>query len=675
MPKFINGLEALLGLNRLSVSKKLLVLTLLFLSVISAMVTYTIITLDAQKSDGSVINIAGRQRMLTQKFTKEFYLALQQAKGENAHIDSAQMNKSKELFSISLKALSQGGKTYLDLGMKKPIELPGTDNPQINNKLKEVDILWQQLQAEVAQITPAEHTIKQLAQINKLSTTVLAKMNQAVVMLANDSDNKVQSMLGNQIWIWAFAVFASIMIAWIIANNITIPLSHVVISTQRISNGDLKAHPQEEPHRDELGALMIHVEKMRSVLSDVIHTVQQNSKQMSHSSLQIATISGDISSISKQEQESSKQVLNATTSLQQIATTVSEHIQQTTETAEKTNSIAEQGVNVVQQSINELSSAVDSVNITANQMESVRSATDRIHTIIEAIDNIAAQTNLLALNAAIEAARAGEHGRGFAVVADEVRNLASRTAESTTEITGLIGELTTQVEGSVESMQQVTIQVHQSQEKSEQTLSAFDAMTEGIHRNTENTAQIAQLNQQQAEQLTSLHSELNELFNVLELSTEKAGSTSLVANDLHIVSEELDKLLAKFSTDSVAAPVRKTDEQRYFPRIDNRIKVILEHGENRSEGITQDISMTGIQVKCLQPFEGRSDQTLQVHLYLPREEPEEEEEVLVIQGRIVHTDENSDGIFYGVNFNSMDNSEENKLKDIFDYFKKAHNFA
>lgn len=667
MPQKSNAFK---WLNYLSVKQKLIFLLVFILGSLSFMSLYTIITLDKQKQDASVINIAGRQRMLSQKYSKEFFIALQQAQINDGKINTRQMEKTRRLFDQSLTAISQGGATYLDLTMNKKITLPAENNRQILAKLDEVKQLWQQLQTLIKTVDPLNYQINQLSNINKLSVELLANMNKAVVMFAQNSEQKVQKMLTYQKISWIITLILSSLFGWLIANNITLLLQEIVTTTKRVGHGDLKFYPYDNEHKDELGVLALQVDKMRSVLSEIIHTVQQNSRQMTHSSSQIATISNEISNVNKKQKDGSARVLDATSSLRNIATSVSEHINEATKTTTDTQTIAAQCMTVVQESINELDDAVRSVEVTSTQMSSVKNATNQIHNIIEVIENIAAQTNLLALNAAIEAARAGEHGRGFAVVADEVRSLASRTADSTTQITNLIDELTNEVENSVASMNNVTGQVHQSQQKSQQTLAAFDSMQDGILRNSHNSTEIAQLNQQQSEYLSSLQIELNRLFEILELSSEKANSTSLVATDLHKVSEQLDKLLGRFETDSVSAATRNDNEKRQYPRINNQLKVILEQAGQEVEGLTQDLSMAGLQIKSLEKLNFDQNKAINLHIY----QPAQQGEIFLLPGYVIHTDDSNEAFYYGVKFNELNENDKKQLQNVFNYFEKASEY-
>ena len=671
MSRLHHDISRLSGFSRLSVGYKLVGLTMLFVAVISIMVLYVSVTLGQQKNDATVINIAGRERMLTQKFTKEFFLALDLAKTNKTTIKLDQLDKTKRLFEVSLKALKNGGETFLDLGMTKAIQIPGTKNPQIRQQIEKVDSLWGELHKAVSDDISKLNSNESLSEINKMSVAVLANMNKAVGMFAAEADNKVQTMLSNQKWIWGTAIFISVFIAWLIVRAITIPLQHIVATTQRIADGDLKKYSLGELSDDELGILTRQVEDMRFSLTDVISSVQQNSQQMTYSSEQIATISNEISQSNQQQQESVTQVIVAKDSLQQIATTVSEHIEQANSMAEETRRYASEGVDTVNMSIAELVSAVDSVNSTAGEMSDLHQATQQINEIIDTISNIADQTNLLALNAAIEAARAGEHGRGFAVVADEVRNLARRTADSTTEITQLINQLTSLVEKASSSMQEVVSKVHVSRKKSEETVAAFDSMTDGINRTTNSTEQIAQYNEQQLVQLDEVGTRLNELVAVLSVSSEKASSTSMVAGDLNLITEHLNVLLNKFETDGIELPSKLDEEKRAYPRINNRIKVDLTQDGVTAHGQTKDISMSGLHIQCPNHFIRGKD--IDVELYLPEDLGRRSS--LTLNAQIMRQEEGDNMYLYGVKLQSLSDEQKAGMKQIFRFFGKPCKFS
>ncbi len=658
----------LFRIDMLTVTQKLRILTIFFVCILSIMVGYTSFTLLKQKSDGMVVNIAGRQRMLTQKFTKEFFLALQQGKKQ-----SDNMLNTGKLFDISLKALTHGGQTYKDINMSDAIQLDGTTDQVILAQLVAAADIWRQLQAAITNIGETNYSFKQLNTINDLSVRVLQAMNKAVGMLAEKADAKVTTLQVTLAVLWFIAIFLSLTTASIIVTSVTTPIEHLIQVSRQFAGGDLTSKKEGAKIHGEMSILSANMHKMRLLLSNIIQKMQQNVQQMIYSSRQIANISTEITKSNENENKSSQLVLEATESLQEISETVNNEIDEAKDGVELTKKHAQKGITVVHQNITELSDTVASVNATADQMEELKKATEHIHKIIVSIQDIADQTNLLSLNATIEAARAGDAGKGFAVVASEIKELAKQTAHSTTEISDLINELTSQVDNSVTSMQQVVQKVHKSQEQSQATVNAFEEMTEDVDRTMTTTNALSEYNQQQATQLENLHQQLQALFSVLKKNTQKADDTAMVATSLSMVADKILASLTKFVVDPVDAAKRQAEEKRLFPRHDNNIRCTVQQGDEFVNGVSRDISITGMLLQC--PEKLKHDGTLSIQLFLPQEHDNEKQEQLHITAD-VKREFSKDGYHqYGLNFAQQDGREQQTMERIITYFKKQSHYT
>ncbi|WP_449537820.1 methyl-accepting chemotaxis protein [Ferdinandcohnia sp. Marseille-Q9671] len=302
-------------------------------------------------------------------------------------------------------------------------------------------------------------------------TNELTGWKVAGVMEANEIDEATKGILFTTFIVVAIFIFIGLILAIIIVRSITKPLSILVDVTDKVSNGDLTQTIQVK-NNDELGKLGNSFNKMLLSLRELITHVGEKSELLAASSEQL-------SASSEQNSQATEQVANAITEVaagtdeqlammketNEVIIEMSKGIQQikgntqhVSETATEAMGVVSTGEKSIKQSIEQMQIINESVENLGTIVDTLGKRSDEINQIVNVISEIASQTNLLALNAAIEAARAGEHGKGFAVVADEVRKLAEQSAKSTDTIRELIGSIQNDTKLAVESMNKGTVE-------------------------------------------------------------------------------------------------------------------------------------------------------------------------------------------------------------------------
>jgi len=331
----------------------------------------------------------------------------------------------------------------------------------------------------------------------------------------------------------------------IITRMITRPLAEAVASAERIASGDL-THPICTEHSDEAGRLL-------AALSDMQISLKNTLLEIASAADQLATSSEELSAVTD---ESTRSLIRQNDEIQQAATAVTEMtnaIEHVATNAVSTSDASRHATDEAEDGRNQVERTVDGIHIVLSDIqrssETVADLASRVHNIsgvLDVIRSISEQTNLLALNAAIEAARAGEQGRGFAVVADEVRALAHRTQASTVEIETMIGAVKTDADSAVAAMGKSLAVATATQNKARQAGTALEQIARNVYQINERNLVIASASEQQAQVAREVDKNLHNIQQLSEQTTAGANQTAGSSRELSHLAASFNMMVSKF---------------------------------------------------------------------------------------------------------------------------------
>ncbi|MEE4743592.1 methyl-accepting chemotaxis protein [Pseudomonas alliivorans] len=419
-----------------------------------------------------------------------------------------------------------------------PVEANGAVDTALN-ALKQYKVLMASISDMLQQTDQIRSTLQQQSIATAASADELAAAQ--VVSAKREQNTAVMQLLSVALVVLLIGVFA----AFIITRQITVPLNDTVIAARRIAEGDL-THDTATTRQDELGLLQNTMQHMTVSLRGLIGGIGNGITQIATAAEELSAGSEQTSAGVAQQKNEVDQVATAMNEMASTVQEVARNTEDASKAAKQASERAAHGSSVVQHATREIGQLAGEVKELGQAMQRLTEDSGKIGSVIDVIKAVAEQTNLLALNAAIEAARAGEQGRGFAVVADEVRSLAQRTQNSTTEIEALIQALQ-QGTSAASGLMDASLQ------RTEGTVVLARQAEQALVEINQSIGTIEQMSQQisaSAEQQSAVTEEINRsVLSVRDIADQSAAATEQSAAstvELARLGSDLQNMVARF---------------------------------------------------------------------------------------------------------------------------------
>lgn len=361
-----------------------------------------------------------------------------------------------------------------------------------------------------------------------------------------DIESEFTSMLMvSVISTFGYVLLLILLASWV-ARNITKPLGKLTSSMSEIAATKDLTIVLKNHGKDELSSMASAFNAMNHDFKGVLHIISNNTSTLASQAEELACVTSQIQVGIVEQKQQTMHVASNIEELSSQAHSVTNQTAQSLTTTQKVEMLSKQGLAHVADNLNSITQVANNVEHAQSVVLELQAASEHIGDILNVIKQVAEQTNLLALNAAIEAARAGEQGRGFAVVADEVRTLAKRTQDSTGSIEAMIEQLQTRVQVTVEQMQQAQNATQEGLKISQKCTQTLQHIDEAVLVLFTINEEIAQATNEQQTAVTNISRNVSEIAAIAEQTQLGAKHTHQSSEQLSEMSQQLNVLVAEF---------------------------------------------------------------------------------------------------------------------------------
>ena len=336
------------------------------------------------------------------------------------------------------------------------------------------------------------------------------------------------------------------VLGFFLLTNIKSSLSQIQSMVNRVeSDLDFTVRVDVKKH-DEIGQTTAALNRLLDKLQSNMKSIATGAQSVASSANQMATTSSEVATASNQQSMAASDMAATVQEMTVSINHVGDRAQEANRISSNSGQLASSGEKVIGQTVSDIQDIAETVNEAAKLIHGLELHSQQISNVVAVIKEVADQTNLLALNAAIEAARAGEQGRGFAVVADEVRKLAERTSSSTTEISSTIGAMRTSAGNAVVSMQGVVNKVALGVERAQEANAAIKQIGEGSRNAVSMVEEITSAIREQGSATNNIASQVERIAQMSEESSAAAGHSAKAAQDLDHLAAEMQQIISTY---------------------------------------------------------------------------------------------------------------------------------